>query len=201
MREVYVRGLRNVLKHLPPPQRFIHVSSTSVYGQTDGSWVDETSATEPREESGRIVLEAEQVLRQWFPGAIVLRLAGIYGPGRLPRRAALLSGQPVVGDGERWLNLTHVEDAAQAVLAAEQRAEPGGTYNVCDDCPIPRREFYAAVARLLGAPEPRFVPPPPGTPAPPHESTHRRIANRRLREELQVGLRFPSYGEGLSASM
>ena len=64
MREVYLDGLTNVLNVLPMPRRFIYISSTSVYGQTDGSWVDEDSLTEPAEESGRIVLECEQILRQ-----------------------------------------------------------------------------------------------------------------------------------------
>src|SRR5262245_45229702 len=80
MQAVYVDGLANVLAALPAPGRFIHISSTSVYGQTDGEGVDETSATEPLEESGQIVLKAERVLRHAVPGAIILRFAGIYGP-------------------------------------------------------------------------------------------------------------------------
>src|SRR3954451_12434504 len=89
MRTIYVDGLRNVLTHLPTPRRFLYVSSTSVYGQRDGEEVDETSATEPVEESGRVVLEAESVLRSVCPEAVVLRFAGIYGPGRLLRERAL----------------------------------------------------------------------------------------------------------------
>jgi len=201
MRDVYVAGLANVLDHLPTPQRFLHISSTSVYGQTAGEWVDEQAATAPREASGRIVLEAEQLLRQRLPDAVLLRFAGIYGPGRLQRREALLTGTPIVGDGERWLNLIHVEDGVAAVLAAERSARPGAIYNVCDDCPAPRREFYAEIARLLGAPPPRFIPPPPGTPAPAHDSANRRIANRKLRDELHVALSYPSYKEGLPAAL
>src|SRR5262245_23503097 len=71
MREGYVTGLSNVLDHLPTPGKFVHVSSTSVYGQSAGEWVDEDAATEPREESGRIVLEAEQLLRRRIPHAII----------------------------------------------------------------------------------------------------------------------------------
>jgi nucleoside-diphosphate-sugar epimerase len=201
MRELYVQGLANVLDHLPAPARFVYVSSTSVYGQNEGELVDESWPTEPVEESGRVMREAEQLLHGRLPGAVILRLAGIYGPGRLLRLASLLAGEPVVGDGERWLNLIHVEDGAAAVLAAEARAEPGGVYNVCDDRPIPRREFYALLARLIGAPEPRFIPPPPGSPAPRHESANRRISNRRLRTELGLVLRYPTYEEGLPASV
>jgi nucleoside-diphosphate-sugar epimerase len=199
MRAVYVDGLGNVLDRLPAAGRLIHVSSTSVYGQDGGEEVDEDSATEPVEEAGRVVRDAEGVVRGRRPGAVVLRLAGIYGPGRLPRSEALRRGEPVAGDPLRWLNLIHVEDAASAVLAAEARARPGGVYNVCDDRPVRRGEFYAAAARLLGAPEPRWVAAAPGT-APRHELANRRVSNRRMRAELGVALRYPSYVEGLPAS-
>jgi nucleoside-diphosphate-sugar epimerase len=201
MREVYVNGLANILAALPAPGRFFYVSSTGVYGQQDGEEVDETAATEPQEESGRVVLEAERLLRGRLPGAVVLRFAGIYGPGRVLRRQAVEAGEPLVGDPEKWLNLIHVEDGAAAVLAAEARGEPGAVYNVCDDRPVRRRDFYALLARLLGAPEPRFVPPAPDAPLPGHERADRRVTNRRLREELNVRLRYPSYEDGLRASL
>src|SRR5436190_20067927 len=89
MREVYVDGLANVLSALRLCDRFLFVSSTSVYGQTNGEEVDETAATEPLEESGQIVLEAERLLRSRLPQAIILRFAGIYGPGRLQRQKTL----------------------------------------------------------------------------------------------------------------
>jgi nucleoside-diphosphate-sugar epimerase len=201
MREVYVRGLDNVLTHLPQPQRFLYVSSTSVYGQTGGEDVDESSPTEPVEESGRIVLEAERLLHSRLARAVILRFAGIYGPGRLLRQRAVEAGEAIVGDADRWLNLIHVEDGAAAVLTAEARAEAGEVINVCDDHPVRRRDFYRLLAHLLRAPEPRFVAPPPGSPLPPHERTHRRVLNRRLREDLRMTLRYPSYEEGLPASL
>ena len=83
MRAVYVEGLANVLRHVPRPGRFIYVSSSGVYGQSDGGWVDEDSAAEPCEDSGRIVLDAERLLQTALPEANILRFAGIYGPGRL----------------------------------------------------------------------------------------------------------------------
>ncbi|MBL8794118.1 MAG: SDR family oxidoreductase [Planctomycetia bacterium] len=201
MREVYVEGLRNVLAALPSPERFLYISSTGVYGQCDGEEVDETAATEPLEDSGQVVLAAEQQLRERLPNSIILRFAGIYGPGRLLRRQAIAAGEPIVGDADKWLNLIHVEDGAAAVLAAEQRGQPGQVYNVCDDAPVRRRDFYTALARLLHAPEPRFVAPAPGAPLPGHERANRRLVNRRLRQELNVTLRYPSYGEGLPASV
>jgi nucleoside-diphosphate-sugar epimerase len=198
MREVYVTGLGNVLAALPPCGRFLYVSSTSVYGQGDGSVVDESSPTEPVEESGRVVLDAEQLLRQMQPSAVVLRFAGLYGPDRLLRRQALLSAEPLVGDADKWLNLIHVEDGAGAVLAAEDRGRPGETYIVADDTPVPRREFYAHLARLLGAPEARFEPHPPGKVVPPE--ANRRVSNRKLRA-LGWAPRYPSCVEGLAASV
>jgi nucleoside-diphosphate-sugar epimerase len=193
MREVYVDGLRHVLGTLPPPDRFVYVSSTGLYGQTGGEWVDETSPTDPVEESGRVVRDAEGLLRAELPGAIVLRFAGIYGPDRLLRRQAVLAGEPLVGDAEKWLNLIHVEDGADAVLAAADRGVPGETYNVADDEPVSRRAFYTRLAVVLGAPPARFEPKPePG-------AANRQVSNRKLRAALDWQPRFPSYREGLAA--
>lgn len=189
MREVYVGGLDNVLTVLPPVRRFVYVSSTSVYGQTDGEWVDESSPTEPAEESGLVVLECERLLRERRPDAIILRFAGIYGPGRVIRRAAVERGEPLAADPEGWLNLIHVEDGASAVLMAAERGETGATYNVADDRPATRREFYTELATLLGAAAPRF--------APTADRTNRRVGNRRMRFELGVTLQYPDFRAGL----
>lgn len=191
MREVYVTGLRNVLTALPRSGSFVYVSSTSVYGQTDGSLVDETSPTEPLDESSRIVLAAEGVLRELRPDAVLLRFAGLYGLGRVLRREALLRGEPLVGDAEKWLNLIHVEDGARAVLAAEGRV--GATYLIADDTPVRRREFYTHVARVIGAPPARFE-------QRELAEVNRRISNQRAKTELAWAPRFPSYAEGLAAA-
>ncbi len=199
MRSVYVDGLANVLANLPPPGRFIYVSSSSVYGQTDGGWVDEDAPTEPQEESGQIVLAAEQALHRQLPAAVILRFSGIYGPGRLLRRATIERGEPIVGDAGKWLNLIHVDDGARAILAAEANATPGRIYNICDDQPVRRRDFYTELARVLGAPPPHFVPPPLAA-LPPHETANRRIRNARMKDELHVQLRYAGYVAGLAAS-
>lgn len=193
MRDVYVTGLANVLAALPQCGRFLYVSSTSVYGQTDGSVVTEESPTEPATESGRVVLDAERLLRERLPAAVVLRLAGICGPGRLLRRQALLQGrEPLAVDPDQFLNLIHVDDGVRAVLAAEERAKPGETYLVADGTPVRRGEFYAHLARLLGAPEPRYGPPE-------GRDGNRRVSNRKAREELGFVPVYPSYVEGLAA--
>src|SRR5262245_4371450 len=189
MREVYVVGLGHVLDTLPPCGQFVYVSSTSVYGQTDGGLVDETSPTEPIEESGKIVLEAERLLRSRFPGAIILRFAGIYGPDRF--RKQLRTGEPFVGDAERWVNLVNVEDGVEAVLLAESRGEPGQTYNICDDEPVTRRAFYTYLAEPLGAPPARC------DPRPEPNSPNRRVSNAKAKAALGWQPRFPSYREGL----
>jgi nucleoside-diphosphate-sugar epimerase len=204
MRDVYVDGFSNFLASCrsKPPEAFIYVSSTSVYGQCQGEEVDEMAATEPLEDSGQVVLEAEKVVRgAWPDGITVLRFAGIYGPGRVIRQQAVAAGETLVGDPDKWLNLIHVDDGAAAVLAAEERGMSNGIYNVSDGHPVRRRDYYARLAQLLGAPEPRLTPPGSGAPLPPHERANRRISNRRLREELGLTLRYASFEEGLRASL
>jgi nucleoside-diphosphate-sugar epimerase len=193
MHDVYVGGLANVLDGLPSPPRFTYVSSSSVYGQTDGGWVDEHSPTEPIEESGRVVLEAETLLRTRLPHATILRLSGIYGPGRVLRKAALLAGEPLVGDAEKWINLIHVDDAADAVLKSESLA--GQTLNICDDEPVTRRNLYTHTAEKLGAPPAKFMPGPSG-----RGDTNRRIRNDLAKRALGWQLRHTNFRKGLEAS-
>lgn len=201
---VWSAGLANALDALrrsSPGARFLFVSSTGVYGSTDGAEVDEASPLRPEDDSARALQAAEQLLGERWPSAVVLRFAGIYGPGRLIRAQALQAGEPIPADPEKWLNLIQVEDGAAAVLAAEARAAAGAVYNVSDGHPVRRREFYGYLARLLNAPEPRFAPPAPGTMSFRHDRADRRVSNRRLREELGLVLRYPSYREGLAASV
>lgn len=190
MREVYVTGLAHVLDTLPRCERFIYVSSTSVYGQTRGEWVDEQSAIAPTEESGKIILEAEQLLRAKRPDAIVLRFAGIYGPDRLLQKQPTLKGEPLTGDANKWLNLVHVADGASVVLRAESHGVPGETYNIADGTPVSRRDFYTLLAELLHAPPAKFDHQPElGAP-------NRRISADKFRS-LGWQPAFPSYREGL----
>jgi nucleoside-diphosphate-sugar epimerase len=198
MRAVHVDGLANVLPRLRAG-RILHVSSTGVYGHGEGEEVDESALTGPVDESGRVVLEAEQVLRRHRPDALVLRLAGIYGPGRLPGIAALRRGEPVHGDPDRWLNLIHVEDAAEACVLAAEHGVPGEVYNVSDGHPVRRRDFYASAAQLLGVGPPRFV--PADAESGRDRRGNRRISNCKLRERLGLTLCFPSFGEGLAACL
>ncbi len=197
MRTVYVEGLAHVLTVLDGwAGRFLHISSTGVYAQTSGEEVEESVETHPTEEAGRVVLEAERLLHERRPDAVVLRFAGIYGPGRVIRLREIRAGEVLVGDADKWLNLIHVEDGASAVVAAGECARPGTVYNVCDDRPARRRDVYTFLAELLNAPAPRFSAPAPNT-----DRVNRRIVNRRMKEELGVFLRFPSFVEGISAAV
>jgi nucleoside-diphosphate-sugar epimerase len=202
MREVYVDGLRHALDSLSEStQRIVYISSTSVYAQGEGVWVDEASPCEPLRENGRIVLAAEAVLRghRWGARSIVLRLAGIYGPGRIPRRGALAAGEPIAAPSEGYLNLIHVDDAVSIVLAAERCAvPPPRLYTVSDGHPVVRGDYYRELARLIGGPEPTFVAPEADSPAALRAEANKRVSNAKLLAELGVSLAYPSYREGLA---
>lgn len=198
--EVYARGLQNVLNALPPETgRLIYISSTGVYGDAGGEWIDEDTPAVPSREGGKACLAAEQVLPAHPLGAngIVLRLAGIYGPGRVPRREAVLAGKPISGKGDGFLNLIHVEDAVASVLAAERLAPRRRTYNVSDGNPVRRADYYAELARLCGAPPPQFS----GVIESERSGgdANKRVSNARMLSELAVNLQYPTYRDGLAA--
>lgn len=202
--DTYVGGLANILDAISPQtRRVIYISSTGVYGQADGGVVDEQSHCEPVREGGKACLAAEELLRAHPRGrnAVILRLAGIYGPGRLPRSAPVLAGVELAIDPDTYLNLIHVEDAATATIAAEQLAEADEArcYCVCDDSPLKRGEYFAELARQLGAPSPRFA-------AGEADKSQRgggdkRICNAKMHSELGVTLSFPTWPDGLAASL
>jgi nucleoside-diphosphate-sugar epimerase len=202
IRQLYFDGLRNVLEHLPTEiARFIYVSSTGVYGQSGDVWVDEQSPCEPTREGGRACWQAEQLLRSDRLGqqTIILRMAGIYGPGRIPRRRELQAGAAIEAPSAGYLNLIHVDDAASAVIAAEQQAVPPALYCVSDGHPVVRGDYFRELAALLGAPEPTFALPRRDAPAAQRASASKRVSNRRMVAELQFERLYPSYREGLDA--
>ncbi len=201
MRTVYVDGLRRTLDALPANVgRFIYISSTGVYGQSQDEVVDEDSPTEPTRQGGKICLEAESLLRSHPVGAraIILRLAGIYGPGRIPRLDAIRAGEPLALPTEGFLNLIHVEDAARIVLLAAELARPPRTYLVSDGHPLKRSAYYNEVARRLNAPRPTYVEPGENAAATRAEAS-KRLDIRRLLTELPVTLKYPNYKHGLKA--
>jgi nucleoside-diphosphate-sugar epimerase len=202
IRTVYVDGLRHALGHLVDrASKLVYASSTGVYGQDDGEWVDEDSPTEPRSESGRACLEAESVIKSYelLPSTI-LRFSGLYGPGRIMKREGLLKGEPIIGDPEKYLNMIHIDDAARVAVAALDQKQWGDLYLVSDDRPAPRREFYALAAEQLGAPVPRFEKPGPDSPKAGRDESNKRISNGRMRAELDVTLAHPDITSGVPAS-
>ena len=204
--EVTCGGLRNVLSSIKGRcRRFIYVSSTSVFGQSDGEWVDESSECKPTQPSGQNCLEAERLVWNYFPStdvpnANVLRLAGIYGPERmLSRIESIKAGLSVAGRGDSWLNLIHIDDAVSAVLACEKIGPPFETYLVVDDRPVLREEYYNTLARLAGGPVPIFNPAEANARG--SGGLNKRCSNKKLRETLQWTPTFSTIEEGLPASI
>jgi nucleoside-diphosphate-sugar epimerase len=174
--ELYVNGLRNTLAAVGEVGRWVHISSTGVYSQNTGEWVDEASEAVPVRPGGRASLEAEQLLAASVVAdrAVILRLAGIYGPDRVPNRQALLAGEPIKTPANGYLNLIHVDDAAQIVVAAVTQIVPPQLLLVSDGSPVLRRTYYETVAAILEAPAPTFAEPDPDAPA-----TARALADKR----------------------
>jgi len=206
MRTVYVDGLRNALTALAgKARRLVYASATSVYGRNDGGWVDEETPTEPTTESGRVCLDAERLAAETCGeqgiDLVVVRYSGLYGPGRVLRRAALERGEPIVGDPEKYLNLIHIDDAAAAAVAALDRGGPGRVYLATDDLPLRRRDYYTRAAAGLGAAPPRFVAPEPGSAESRREEANKRVSNRRIKAELGLALTYPDVASGLPAAI
>lgn len=199
--EVYAEGLRNTLAGLSPAtRRVILVSSVGVYSQHNGEWIDESSACEPTREGGQAALAAEECLftSSFRERAIVLRAAGIYGPGRIPRSADLLAGRGLAVEADSFLNLIHVDDLAQIVVAAEQIQAPR-TLLVSDGCPVLRREYYEYLAQLLGAPAVQFLPSAAGSRERERGGGNKRVCNARLREEIALELNYADFRTGLTS--
>lgn len=169
-RDVHVAGLRRMLDGLATaasarggaPPRIILSSSTGVWGDEAGGIVDESTPPRPNRDSGRALVEAEDVLRTHALGpGVALRFAGLYGPGRLPRIDDLRAGRPIAADPDSWLNLVHVDDAARVVGAVADAPAPGPLYVVSDGRPVRRRDWYGRLASLAGAPAPAWDPAAP----------------------------------------
>jgi len=209
--EVYAQGVKNVLAALPSPvKQFIYISSTGVYGPAGGDWVDENTPPNPQRDGGKASLAAEQSLYEAGRDGqvVILRLAGIYGPNRIPYLAKLRAGEPIAAPSEGWLNLIHVDDGAAIVLAAGAWASRQAanlvassphTFCVSDGHAVIRGDYYREVARRLGAQPPQFVAPDPTSPAAARAAADKRISNAKLRKELEFEFSYPSYREGLVA--
>jgi nucleoside-diphosphate-sugar epimerase len=195
-----VGGLNNLLDNLPAQSDLIYLSTTGVYHQQDGSWVDEASPARPIGEGGQAHLRAEALLHRQRPRGnwLILRLSGIYGPGRILRLADIAAGRPIDGPCAGYLNLIHREDVVRAILAAWQlRQRSRRLYLIADDQPVIRRAFYERIAQLTHSPPPVFTATADASLSGRSQS-NKRIWNRRMHRDLLPRLQYPSYIEGLT---
>ncbi len=215
-------GATHVLSTVPPeasgdpvlpivrqarPQWLGYVSTTGVYGDRGGGWVDENDAPNPGQPRSRHRLKAEQ---EWqalagergVPLSIV-RLPAIYGPGRSALDQVIEGRAQCIEKPGQVFCRVHVADIATAVVTAAGRAA-GAIYNVCDDEPCAQSDVIAFACKLLGRPAPKLVPWEEAAPkmsemARSFYAENRRVRNERLKRELGVALKFPTYREGLTA--
>ena len=197
-RAAYVDGLSRLVEALQkqrcPVKRFCFLSSTSVYPQQNGEWVDESSPVGGRHFGSEILIEAEYLASRLPWQSIIARLGGIYGPGRTRLIDAVRSGRPRRARNQSLiLNLIHGEDAARAVVHLLTHPDPPAICNVTDREPVDRNELLGWIAAELG------LPPPPweetdDTPTP-VRGGNRRVSSRLL---LSQGFqhRWPTYREG-----
>jgi nucleoside-diphosphate-sugar epimerase len=183
-----------------------YLSTTGVYGNRDGGWVDESSELQPSGVRGRRRAGAEAAwLELWRDRNVpvhVFRLAGIYGPGRSPFDALRGGTAKRVDKPGQAFSRIHVDDIAQVLMASVARPRPGALYNVCDDEPAASADVIAYAASLLG------IPPPPPVPLAAADLTpmaksfyadNKRVSNTLIKSELGVALAYLNYRAGLTA--
>ena len=191
-RSIYVDGLRDLLAALRkagcPLRRVFFTSSTAVYGQSAGEWVDETSPTEPLGFNGRILLDAEAIVQEAPETGINVRLSGIYGPGRTRLVRKVWSGEAIAT--RSWTNRIHVEDCAGALHHLMRIDNPEALYLASDDEPATNADVTTWLSRELGV----SAPPEPTADSQP-ERLNKRCRTTRLRKS---GYRFeqPTFRDG-----
>ena len=199
-RRAYVecnRTLLGALRAAGRPAVLLYTGSTGVFGQRDGSEVDEETPPQPASATAEVLVEAEELVlgaaRDGVRG-MVLRLSGLYGPGRNWPLERVRAGQIALGPGDgAWLNLCHLDDAVSAVLAAIAKGRAGAVYHASDAEPVRRRDLVTWVSGRLGI-APPHLPPEARAPSLPD----RRIRAERTRAALGIELRYPTYREGLA---
>ncbi|MCA0870564.1 SDR family oxidoreductase [Seohaeicola saemankumensis] len=180
-----------------------YLSTTAVYGDHQGGWVDEKTPLTPASRRGQWRVDAE---RAWgaIPGLPlhIFRLAGIYGPGRGPfAKVRAGTSRRIIKPGQVFSRI-HVEDVAQVLAASIARPNPGAAYNLCDDDPAPPQDVIEHAATLLGLPVPPAIPYDEAEMTPMARSFYgesKRVRNDRIKDELGVRLLYPDYRIGLQA--
>lgn len=199
-RAAYVRANRALLEAAERlrVKAFVYTGSTGVFGQRDGSDVTEETPPAPSGPTGEVLVEAERELlaaaARGVPARIV-RLSGLYGPGRTGILERVRSGRLALGPGDdAWMNFCHLDDAVRFIVAALDRGEPGRVYHGSDAAPARRREVVEWIAERLGIAPPRAEGAPPPGP-------DRRIRSERSRRALGVELAYPRFQDGLAAAV
>jgi nucleoside-diphosphate-sugar epimerase len=198
-----------VLQHDNLPTRLVYISTSAVYGDCGGAWIDEDAPLRPGTARGRRRLDAE---RQWLSWSgrtgvpvVILRVPGIYAHDRLPIKR-LREGVPVLAEADSpFTNRIHADDLARVCIAAMRRGQPGAAYNVSDGRPTTMTDYFNRVADCLGLPRPPVVDrAAAGQVLSPSMLSFleesKRLDNRRMREQLGVDLMYPDLGAGLAAS-
>jgi nucleoside-diphosphate-sugar epimerase len=188
------------------PRRIVYISTSGVYGDCAGAWVDESWPVNPRSARGKRRAAAEALLQTHSIEHVILRVPGIYGPGRLPKER-ILQAVPVVCEAESpWSNRIHADDLAQACFYAARQGKAGGIYNISDGNPSTMSAYFFQVADSLGLARPPVISMAearqvlgPGILSFLEES--KRLDNRRMREELGVILKYPMLAQGLPACL
>ena len=198
--EAYVAGLGHLLSALgraaQPVRRVVFASSTGVYGQRDGGWVNETSVTEPPGFSGRTMLKAEETVREGPYPSTIVRFGGIYGPGRRRLVDRVLQRQPCQADPPLYTNRIHRDDCVGTIAHVLALGEPEALSLAVDQAPAPECEVMDWLARRLGVPAP--VPRANDRDKVPSERANKRCSNQRLLASGYL-FRYPSFVEGYTA--
>ena len=180
-----------------------YLSTTGVYGDHDGDWVDEDTPLTPSTKRGRarVTVEARWQAIPDLP-LHIFRLAGIYGPGRGPfAKVRAGTARRIIKEGQVFSRI-HVEDIAQALELSVQRPDPGAVYNLCDDDPAPPQDVIAHAAELLGLPVPPAIPFDQADMTPMARSFYaesKKVRNDRIKQALGWAPQFPTYRAGLAA--
>jgi nucleoside-diphosphate-sugar epimerase len=203
--------LRNWLRSRQPlPRRFVYISTSGVYGDCGGAWINEDCPLNPRSERGKRRLAAENQLRAWSReqgvDLIILRVPGIYGPGRLPVER-VRQGVPVLIEADApWSNRIHADDLAVACLAAARRGQSGQAYNISDGHPTTMTDYFWRIADLYALPRPPAISMTEARRVLTASmlsflEESKRLDTRRMREELGVEPRYPDLASGLPACL
>ncbi len=203
--QTHVLGLTNLVARLTPSiEHWIYLSTTGVYGDCDNEVVDELSEVSPTRIGPEMAVAAERWLfQQQLQSGLnttTLRLAGIYGPGRVPLAAKLLAGEPLAVPREGHLNLVHVTDIARMIIQILPQRMQHPLYLFSDGQPVLRETFYRELAQLCGVDNPTFVDPDPAD-SKTRRATDKQVNPLRLVTETGFVYQFPNYQVGLAAAL